>query len=404
MRGITETSTNEEAKTRDRAMRRTLRGVTWNSPDRPGKVLEAGSLNLLLGLFIDGDTLVVHVLLGSGFLILHVLGHEILQVRLGLGLDALARGESIDMALPAHEFELVHALSRVPMDESLSPVHGGELLSDTLEERLNRSRVADERRRHLETSRRDVALGRRDVSGDPLDKVARVFGLDRLKLVLDLLHRDLSSVDTVDGQVSLSTSARCAESWAAAYTMSRVRSGHHVLGVEHLLGELGDGDGSVRGRTSRGQGGESDHEEMQSGEGDHVDGQFSQIRVELTRESETGRDTGHDDRDEVVEVTVSRLVELEGSEADVVERLVVDAESLVRVLDELVDREGGVVRLDDSVRDLALLARVRCSSSTGLTFGEGMTEKVHIIRSGYSSRILEINSVPIPAPVPPPNE
>ena len=40
----------------------------------------------------------------------------------------------------------------------------------------------------------------------------------------------------------------------------------------------------------------------------------------------------------------------------------------------------------------------------GLTLGEGTTEKVHIIRSGYSSLILEINIVPIPAPVPPPRE
>jgi hypothetical protein len=38
------------------------------------------------------------------------------------------------------------------------------------------------------------------------------------------------------------------------------------------------------------------------------------------------------------------------------------------------------------------------------TFGEGKTEKVSIILSGYSSRILEINKVPIPDPVPPPNE
>lgn len=38
------------------------------------------------------------------------------------------------------------------------------------------------------------------------------------------------------------------------------------------------------------------------------------------------------------------------------------------------------------------------------TLGEGTTEKVHIIRSGYSSRILEMRRVPIPAPVPPPSE
>jgi hypothetical protein len=38
------------------------------------------------------------------------------------------------------------------------------------------------------------------------------------------------------------------------------------------------------------------------------------------------------------------------------------------------------------------------------TFGDGTTEKVIIMRSGYSSRILEINRVPMPEPVPPPKE
>jgi hypothetical protein len=38
------------------------------------------------------------------------------------------------------------------------------------------------------------------------------------------------------------------------------------------------------------------------------------------------------------------------------------------------------------------------------TFGLGMTAYVHIIRSGYSSRIFEIKRVPMSAPVPPPSE
>ena len=32
------------------------------------------------------------------------------------------------------------------------------------------------------------------------------------------------------------------------------------------------------------------------------------------------------------------------------------------------------------------------------------TEKVSMMRSGYSSRILEMSSVPMPEPVPPPSE
>ena len=74
-------------------------------------------------------------------------------------------------------------------------------------------------------------------------------------------------------------------------TVSWVRSAHHVLGVEHLLSELWDGQSSVLLRTSGGEWGETSHEEMESGEWNQVDSQFSQIRVELTWESEAASDT-----------------------------------------------------------------------------------------------------------------
>lgn len=51
----------------------------------------------------------------------------------------------------------------------------------------------------------------------------------------------------------------------------------------------------------------------------------------------------------MVQVTVCRCIELERPEADIVERLVVDTEGLVRVFDQLVHRKGRVVRLDDLI-------------------------------------------------------
>ncbi len=44
------------------------------------------------------------------------------------------------------------------------------------------------------------------------------------------------------------------------------------------------------------------------------------------------------------------------------------------------------------------------SARLWLTFGDGITEYVFIMRSGYSSRILDISNVPKPEPVPPPSE
>merc|ERR1712168_214035 len=44
------------------------------------------------------------------------------------------------------------------------------------------------------------------------------------------------------------------------------------------------------------------------------------------------------------------------------------------------------------------------STTVSDTFGEGTTENVFMILSGYSSRILLMRRVPMPEPVPPPRE
>ena len=73
--------------------------------------------------------------------------------------------------------------------------------------------------------------------------------------------------------------------------MSRVGCAHHVLSIEHLLGKLWNSESSVLLRATRGEGGESNHEEVETGEGNKVDCKLSQIRVELTGETEAASDT-----------------------------------------------------------------------------------------------------------------
>ena len=88
---------------------------------------------------------------------------------------------------------------------------------------------------------------------------------------------------------------------------------------------------------------------METGEGDHVDSQFPQISVKLTRETQAGGHAGHGGRDQMVQVTVCGGGELQGTEADIVQGLVINAVGLVGVLDQLVHGQGGVVGLDNGV-------------------------------------------------------
>jgi hypothetical protein len=223
------------------------------------------------------------------------------------------------------------------VEEGLSAEHGGELFSNSLEHFLDGGRVSEEGDGHLESLGGDIADGRFDVVGNPLNEVRGVLVLDVEHLFVNFLGGHTSSEEGGGGEVT---------------SVSGVGGAHHVLGIEHLLGELGDGEGSVLLRSSGGEGGESDHVEMESGEGSQVNGELSEIGVKLSGESEAAGESGEGGGDEMVKITVGGGGELEGSEADIVEGLVVNAHNLIGVLNKLMNGEGGVVGLDDGVGDL----------------------------------------------------
>ncbi|KAF3839272.1 hypothetical protein F7725_017989 [Dissostichus mawsoni] len=278
------------------------------------------------------------LLFGGGILVLLVLGHQIIHVALGLG-----------------ELHLIHTFSGVPMQEGLTTEHGY-----ALEQLLNGCAVANEGDGHLEASWWNVTDGGLHIVGDPFHEVAAVLVLDVDHLLVDLLHGHAAAEHGGDGQIAAVT-------WVA-------RS-HHVLCIEHLLGELGDGEGAVLLAASAGQGGKAGHEEVQTGERHHVDGKFAQISVELAGETKAGGDPAHCGGHQVVKVTVGGGGKFQSAEADVIQSFIVNTISFICVLDELY-----------------------------VTLGEGTTLKVFMIRSGYSSRILLMSRVPIPDPVPPPRE
>ena len=114
----------------------------------------------------------------------------------------------------------------VPMKERLPTEHSSEGGSNPLEQFLDSGGVPDERCCHLQAAGRDVADGSLDIVRDPFDKVGRVLVLNTQQLFVHLLHGHPAAEDRGNGQVA---------------AVGRVAGGHHVLGVKHLLGQLGNG-------------------------------------------------------------------------------------------------------------------------------------------------------------------
>ena len=155
----------------------------------------------------------VSLILSSGLLVLLVLRNQIIHVGLCLS-----------------EFHLVHALPSIPVKEGLSPKHGSEMLRNALEDLLDSSGVSNECASHLKSTWWDVTYSCLHVVGDPLNKVGAILVLDVQHLFIHLLHGHSSPEDSCYSEIP---------------AMPWVAGSHHVLGVKHLLGELGDGEGSI---------------------------------------------------------------------------------------------------------------------------------------------------------------
>jgi hypothetical protein len=134
--------------------------------------------------------------------------------------------------------------------------------------------------------------------------------------------------------------------------MSGVTLSHHGSGFESGVGDFGNGKLFVVGLFSGDDGSVRGQHEMDSGVGDQVSLEFSDIDIEGTIESQRGSQRGDDLSNKSVEVGVSGSFDIELSSADVVDSFVVEHDSDIGVFKEGVSGQDGVVGFNDGSGDL----------------------------------------------------
>ncbi len=231
------------------------------------------------------------------------------------------------------------------MDEGSLGVHKIEFMIDSGEDLSDGSGVGD----HADSAHNlgnittwhngrglvvDTAL---ETSRAPVDELDGSLGLDGGDSGVDILGDDITSVHEAAGHV---------------FTVAGVALGHHGGGLEGGVGDLGNGELLVVGLLGGDDGSVGGEHEMDTGVGDQVSLELSDINVEGTIESEGSSEGGDDLGDESVQVGVGGSLDIEVSAADVVDGLVVEHDGDVGVLKEGVSGEDGVVGLNNSGGDL----------------------------------------------------
>ena len=224
---------------------------------------------------------------------------------------------------------------------------------------LNSGAVPNKNTRHLQSLRGNVADRSFEVVRDPLNKVGGVLTNHIHHLLVHLLGRHASAEEHRAGEIA---------------SVARVCGAHHILGVECLGRQLGNGEYAVLLRSAAAcvvlralvrssslarslaclrkiiaastiqnyfnspcQGSKPDHEKVKAREGDHVDSQLAEIAIELAREAETAGSSTQSGSNQIVEISISWSGELQSAEADVVQGLVIESVHLVSILHELVN-------------------------------------------------------------------
>ena len=96
--------------------------------------------------------------------------------------------------------------------------------------------------------------------------------------------------------------------------MSGVASSHHVLGIEHLLGQLWYSQSSVLLRSTSSERSKTWHEEVQAREWHHIDSKLSQVGIKLTRKPKRSGHPRHCERNQMIQISICGIRKLQGPE------------------------------------------------------------------------------------------
>jgi len=146
-----------------------------------------------------------------------------------------------------------------------------ELRVRALEDLRDGGGVGDKGGRGSLADRGHSAEGGKGTVGDPGDEVGRVLALVVVNGGLNVAHRQLATVGDRDGEV---------------LAHEGVDGGKKAAALEEGGGELGDVGGGVSAVSRGNKGSVTSSEEVETREGDHVDGELAEVRVEETGEAE----------------------------------------------------------------------------------------------------------------------
>mmetsp|Transcript_36609 Transcript_36609/g.61693 ORF Transcript_36609/g.61693 Transcript_36609/m.61693 type:complete len:458 (+) Transcript_36609:171-1544(+) len=259
----------------------------------------------------------------------------------GLGTDLfviLLKGSEILASL--RELTLLHTFSDVPMYEGTLGVHEIELVVDAGEHLRDGGGVGDHAHGALHLG--EVATGNHcgglvvdsalEASGAPVHELDGTLGLDGGHGGVHVLGDDVTAVHQAAGHV---------------LAVTGVALGHHGRGLEHGVGDLGNGQLLVVSLLRGNHGGVRRKHEMDARVGGQVGLELGDVHVERTVETERRGQGGDDLSDETVQVGVGRTLDVQGAAADIVDRLVVKHDGNVGVLEQGVGGQHAVVGLDN---------------------------------------------------------